>query len=223
MFRAKMYRQNRSKKKNLKERIGFTLAEVLLVIAVIGIIASYTIPELIQNVQEQQYKIAYKKAFGDLSNVLNSCLSEDSLFSREGGNNDNVNNGINFNVLKSKFSVIKECNNNDNYQCWDAIGEKYNEVLPNTAALAFIDKSGRAWSMLESRYSEIIVDTNGFKNPNIYGKDRFPFWVTTINGDNHDFPGVPVKITPYIDYVGAYIVRCPSGNCYYKSWLTNSK
>jgi len=210
-------------KNNLKVRKGFTLAEILLVITIIGCIASVTIPDLIQNIQEQQYKTSYKKAFSDLSNVLNSCISENSLVARDGGNEDDVNNAINFNVLKSKFSVVKECNSNDNNQCWDPTGEYYNENLPNSAALAFIDNSGRVWSMLESRYSEIIVDINGFKKPNIYGRDRFPFWVTTINGDNHDVPGVPIKISPYIDYVGAYIVRCPSANCYYTSWLTNSK
>ena len=42
---------------------GFTLAEILIVLMVIGIIATMTIPGLMKGVQEAQYKTAYKKAY----------------------------------------------------------------------------------------------------------------------------------------------------------------
>ncbi len=42
---------------------GFTLAEVLITLGIIGIIAAMTIPTLLQNTDEAQLKTAWKKAY----------------------------------------------------------------------------------------------------------------------------------------------------------------
>ncbi len=47
-------------KKN-KIKIGFSLAEILFAITIIGVIAALTIPDLILNVQKQQYVAALKR------------------------------------------------------------------------------------------------------------------------------------------------------------------
>ena len=44
---------------------GFTLAEILIVLMVIGVIATMTIPSLMKGVAEAQYKAAYKKGAED--------------------------------------------------------------------------------------------------------------------------------------------------------------
>ena len=43
-------------------RKGFTLAEVLTTLMVIGVVAAMTIPTLINSTDDQQYKVAFKKA-----------------------------------------------------------------------------------------------------------------------------------------------------------------
>ena len=48
---------------------GFTLAEILVVLVTIGIIATMTIPSMMKGVQDSQYKTAYKKAYSTISNV----------------------------------------------------------------------------------------------------------------------------------------------------------
>ncbi len=48
---------------------GFTLAEVLIVLMVIGAIATMTIPSLMKGVTEQQWKTTYKKAYNALVNL----------------------------------------------------------------------------------------------------------------------------------------------------------
>ena len=40
---------------------GFTLAEILIVLMVIGVIATMTVPSLMKGVNEATYKTAYKK------------------------------------------------------------------------------------------------------------------------------------------------------------------
>ncbi len=48
---------------------GFTLAEILIVLMVIGAIATMTIPSLMKGVTESQWKTAYKKAYNAVVNL----------------------------------------------------------------------------------------------------------------------------------------------------------
>lgn len=48
---------------------GFTLAEVLIVLMVIGVIAMLTVPSLMNGVSEAQYKTGFKKAYNALTNI----------------------------------------------------------------------------------------------------------------------------------------------------------
>ena len=52
-----------------KYKKGFTLAEILIVLTVIGVIATITIPQLIGGIDEAQYKAGLKKAYSTLSNI----------------------------------------------------------------------------------------------------------------------------------------------------------
>lgn len=47
---------------------GFTLAEILIVLMVIGVIATMTIPSMMKGVTEAQLKTGYKKAYNTISN-----------------------------------------------------------------------------------------------------------------------------------------------------------
>ena len=55
---------------------GFTLAEVLITLAIIGVVATLTLPSLMTNTGEQQYKTALKKGLNTLSEAgqMNSAL-----------------------------------------------------------------------------------------------------------------------------------------------------
>ena len=48
---------------------GFTLAEILIVLMVIGALATMTIPSLIKGVTEAQYKTSYRKALNAMINL----------------------------------------------------------------------------------------------------------------------------------------------------------
>ena len=49
------------------KRTGFTLAEVLITLGIIGVVAAMTIPNLIANTRSAQYRSAFKKAVSTLS------------------------------------------------------------------------------------------------------------------------------------------------------------
>ena len=66
----------------MTKRFGFTLAEVLITLGIIGVVAAMTIPTLISNTNGAQFKTAYKKALSTLNQaVLMNIAMEDTDFS----------------------------------------------------------------------------------------------------------------------------------------------
>ena len=51
------------------KKLGFTLAEVLITLAIIGVVATITLPSLMSNTQEQQAVTAFRKAMNTLNEV----------------------------------------------------------------------------------------------------------------------------------------------------------
>ena len=65
----------------MTKRFGFTLAEVLITLGIIGVVAAMTMPTLINQTNGAQYKAAYKKALSALSQAvtLNVALDDTSF------------------------------------------------------------------------------------------------------------------------------------------------
>lgn len=208
---------------------GFTLAEVLITLGIIGVIAALTVPILMNSIQDTQFKVAYKKAFSVASQAWQSANADNVLEPRSGwvGSVANYNN---FNQFMTKFSIVQTCVGNDQTSCW----------APNTASdsgiwggapfnggaqeICFIDKSGMAWCNTYS-WGEIKVDTNGAKPPNQYGIDRFVL-ITTVHGDEtYTVPGIPNSIVPvwadFTSYDASYCTSAAKHPCYYRKWLYN--
>lgn len=73
---AKSYNGNDRKSKQyykgsitMRLKKGFTLAEILIVLMVIGVIATMTVPSMMKGVTETQYKTGFKKAYNTISNL----------------------------------------------------------------------------------------------------------------------------------------------------------
>lgn len=62
-----------------KNRKGFTLAEVLVTLAVIGVVAALTIPSLIQNSNTKQAQTSVKKALSTLNQALTMSIAMNGL------------------------------------------------------------------------------------------------------------------------------------------------
>ena len=68
---------------------GFTLAEVLITLGIIGVVAAMTMPTLINSTNGAQYKTAYKKALSVMSQAvaMNIALNDYDLSDTISGNN----------------------------------------------------------------------------------------------------------------------------------------
>ncbi len=210
---------------------AFTLAEVLITLAIIGVVAALTIPSVVRNYQELQYKTAYKKAYSDLSRAFASAIAFGELVPRSDFYDLKASQSE-WDVMKKNFKAIKDCSAGQTFSCWvnaDRVctgscnGPNYEEGaggVPNGGAGAFIDSSGRAWAHYAPDHSIYLVDTNGAKGPNQFGKDRWMF--STKDAKNNSVTsGLPAKITPFL--LTDYLTKnnwCQHPPCYYKSWLS---
>ena len=58
-----------------KRQSAFTLAEVLITLGIIGVVAAMTLPTLIQNHQKQTYVVGLQKAMNTTSNMFKKNAS----------------------------------------------------------------------------------------------------------------------------------------------------
>ena len=62
-----------------RKRIAFTLAEVLITLVIIGIVAVMTLPNIINNFREKQLETAFKKTNNVIMTALNETMAEYGL------------------------------------------------------------------------------------------------------------------------------------------------
>ena len=83
----------------MKSFRGFTLAEVLITLAIIGVVAAIAIPSVISNSQQQEFKTGLRKAVS----VLNSAITMNIAIDGE----TPYDNGNLFGYLQKHMSVMK--------------------------------------------------------------------------------------------------------------------
>ena len=92
---------------------AFTLAEVLITLGIIGVVAAMTMPTLMNQTNGAQYKAAYKKALSAISQAvtLNVALDDVSFADTEVGTIGSDAAGTNgasvASLLKSRMNVVK--------------------------------------------------------------------------------------------------------------------
>lgn len=199
---------------------AFTLAEVLITLGIIGVVATMVVPALINTTNDLEFKTEYKKAYSDLSQALTRAISEGSLTPRI-AQNDAIATDSEWIAFKNAFKITTECTPAQLYSCW-INGDVVNTSCPSTgSSSSFIDASGRSWAEYFNQENIYLVDTNGFKSPNKFGKDRWIF--TFTNASNVRISsGLPTKVSPYSDDItGSGTLWCNYPPCYYKTWLYN--
>ena len=60
-------------------KLGFTLAEVLITLGIIGVIATLTLPSLMTNTAEREYATAWKKAISSLTEAVQMNMAIDNI------------------------------------------------------------------------------------------------------------------------------------------------
>jgi prepilin-type N-terminal cleavage/methylation domain-containing protein len=178
---------------------GFTLAEILISLLVIGVIAGIVIPPIINDTQKAETALIVKKYQSTISNVALSIAME------YGGNimksplysNSDYANG--WNAFKKYLVLIKDCNttgqdclangyykylNGTNFQIKNSL--LYGKgVLNDGCAIEFQAKvycamnrsTTNSGPLYNSNCSMVTIDVNGQKPPNQMGRDSFAWYI----------------------------------------------
>ena len=174
---------------------GFTLAEVLITLSIVGVVATMTIPTVMQKIQNKQYSTKLKKVYTNLNQAVRLELD----------GNDRLSDISSEEFLTKYFKIAHNCGKNANdlscfAQDYSSIGANrhgsVNYVYPgNRNGLIghphprynyrVVLQDGTSMGICKISYSrhdnsangmyEIYVDVNGLTGPNIVGRDMFKF------------------------------------------------
>ena len=164
-----------------KKYIGFTLAEVLITLGVIGIVAAMTLPTLLGNIKHKQLQTAFKKAYNRHSEALMLVKAEagvDNLhteFKVYDGNSYTRKDEIT-NMYMSKLKIIGKCKYKKPIRNYNNTDEAYIDI-GGTAKTIYLLSDGSCMNfLLNASTIGVTIDTNGAGNgPNRLGHDVFTF------------------------------------------------
>jgi prepilin-type N-terminal cleavage/methylation domain-containing protein len=167
---------------------GFTLAEVLITLGIIGVVATLTIPGLIGNYQKKQTVTSLKKAYSVLNQAFEMAEIEHGDYTRWTAADGRT---YLYNELKGS-----QCTNVDSTytQALAATMGVTSSSFSNSSCFQLADGM-KIFHIISSTSSDIvsssyILDINGNKGPNIRGRDIFSFYIlyyvsdTFVNGSS---------------------------------------
>lgn len=195
---------------------AFTLAEVLITLGIIGVVAAITIPTLIQNHQKQVWVNGLKRAISTTGNMFEKMKADEgvdfpqlpivtegachvydaSLETARPANCEDDYGTISVfaRIIPKYLNTVKTCHNVDCPRYTSTIIRnnkliKTQENLPPLNILfeifsnnggylsdliGFYTNDGMIYYIFPSpQFIGVLVDVNGEKGPNIYGRDLF--------------------------------------------------
>ena len=172
---------------------GFTMAEVLITLGIIGIIAAMTFPALYGKYQMKTFEVAFKKQYSTIQNAINAITAEYGInacyiyFPK--GNiayqkrdedcallEEHLISMLNLNeyddAIKDKYAkraqILAEGGSSINWACsYDYAVDRADVYISNDGTV-FMFGLGDDQALLS-----VVIDVNGEKGPNRWGYDVF--------------------------------------------------
>lgn len=155
---------------------GFTLAEVLITLVIIGVVASMTIPTLMNSTQGTEYKTGFKKAMSTLNQAFS--LNYAITATLPGEDDYASNKGMLDYFFKKRLSVISTSTSTSKFATGDGVSitaSNDNNVFYTSDGMRYVfnidNASGVADATGDKYYGTILVDVNGEKGPNTLTTD----------------------------------------------------
>ncbi len=167
----------------MTKRFGFTLAEVLITLGIIGVVAAMTMPTLMNSTNGAQYKTAYKKALSVLSQavVLNVALDDYDMSQATETSTAKATDGSSaslYNLFNNRMNVVKTATTgtgwtaSNNSKIKFAGASNYTLFFNDGIVFSFKNNAGNctdynpAAGVTSDKKCYGVIDVNGEKNPN---------------------------------------------------------
>jgi len=164
------------------DKFGFTLAEVLITIGIIGVVAAITIPSLVTHFKKVEYSTKIKRFYSVMTQAIRMSEAENessATWQKEGGihgdikdDEGNVDYSANSRVIIDyikkyispylKISSLNGCEDSD--ECFSTNSEAY--MIMNDGSYVYLHNGDCI---------DFVYDVNGPKKPNEIGKDVYGF------------------------------------------------
>lgn len=173
---------------------GFTLAEILITLGIIGVVAAMTIPTLVANGKNQANASMLSSTISDVENALTVMLAnesaEDLTETNAFSNTDDFDTFVNY--LNNYIKISRHESSGTNfYETSESV--KYINgntapidvpgVMTKNGAIVLFNIPGTTGASAEdiekyglpAKAGHVLVDVNGASKPNIFGRDVFGF------------------------------------------------
>jgi prepilin-type N-terminal cleavage/methylation domain-containing protein len=139
---------------------AFTLAEILITLGIIGVVAALTIPAVIEKYQKKVTATKLKQTYS----ILYQAIKMSEI---DNGPVTEWNSGGNQTYLYPYLKIVKVCTSNS-YECTADWSLHYQTwfILSNGVHIAVSGYSN-------TNVTTIYIDLNGKSKPNVKGKDMF--------------------------------------------------
>lgn len=210
-----MFTKNKKALTTFQQYTAFTLAEVLITLMIIGVVAAMTIPGFIAEHQQHVYVTTLKKAYAMGNQALQKAARDNCgnnsldcliVHFAPGSYQDKIGTS-----LADQYNVTKTCSGINIAECYTAHKDNYDGVGSansySTYAFTTVDGLSIGYenygtcetdtqfledSPLRNICAGLYIDVNGLKGPNAMGKDTFAFYVTSNK--------VPLLVPMYSQY-----------------------
>ena len=184
---------------NSLPKVAFTLAEVLITLGIIGVVAAITLPSLIQRNIEKQRVAQLKKAYSELSQAYNLAIAGNGSPTEwgMGGMNEEKSHYIMANNMRKFLKLSVDCVDMPDTEAKRVCGQfnkigklaSQNAIQSNTIKIngravilsdgttvtfrVFSGQCSFQFGAMKNVCGLINVDVNGSSYPNQLGEDQF--------------------------------------------------
>jgi len=176
-----------------KTKSAFTLAEVLITLVIIGVVAALTIPTAIGYYKKEETVSKLKKFYSTFGQAISRSIIDNGHYSNWDYDEIKSQQGAFYfenNYIFPYLQVVKKCTPTSN-ECWadnvrDAVIGENLSIFKNSRLSSSSAVLSDGTSILicpRGSYLYIGIDINGHKSPNVVGRDVFTFYLTVKDGD----------------------------------------
>ncbi len=173
---------------------GFTLAETLITLGIIGIVAALTMPALITKYQKKVMATQAQKAYSLLNGIFMKIAADEGVENVCSSLVDNYSDDDNYwtKTFSKYIEITGETNCQETSDSKCAIKMLNAPYRENSSYQFFYLKNGMKMNLYldkdASWWGRLIIDVNGDKAPNTYGRDIFYWHLSCTNGGYKIYP-----------------------------------
>ncbi len=181
----------------MNKRFAFTLAEIMVSVGIIGVIAALTVPTLVDDYQKKTQAVQFRKVVNDIATAVDLHMTEEGKNSFDATSAYKDLSKLFEDANKKQLKIIKTCAANST-GCFAS--EKYlsisgtaatelfkctnkSYVLANSAAVCMTGGQTTNGTDVTKADVTVVVDINGKESPNIAGRDLFMFSLDSKTGE----------------------------------------